>query len=338
MSRDKPEVYKVSGGISHTFKYGGTPKAPMGLDDVIPDYETGSKESPNKSGKWKDEDWLREQYITKDRSQQSIARECDVEKGTIRYWRNKFGIHKGRECPLCDHQSEALGNHFNQAGHGYPDISREKKEILVGMVMGDAWYDIRDGGYGGLGWEMKNLEFMKWLKDELEWIPSEPRVKRTAKEHAIDSLFRDNYGGSNVDNYNTTYSSYTVSHPWFDMLDWMDDDGKSFPEALDLTPMIVKIWYCCDGHLNWTEKGRPVAKITASSQIDQLDRLADELEEKIEHSSLEIPTRPKVSGDDLVFNVSETEALMDWMGEAPNGMEYKFCTESMEKYKRLKNE
>lgn len=306
----------------------------MGLKDTIPEGagSSASNGSPNKDGPWKSEEWLREQYITKDRSQQSIANECDVKKGTIRYWRNKYDIHKGRKCPECDHQSEGLGNHFAQAGHGYPDMDREKREILVGHIMGDAWYDRRDGGYGALGWEMKNLPFMKWLKRQLGWVCSEPRVKRTAEEHALNSFLRDsNYGGSDKSGYNTTYSSYTVGHPWFDRLDWIEDGGKRYPDTLTLTPLMVKVWYCDDGNLWWGDRGRPNARITCSGQSESLPLLADKFEEEV--------CRPSVYGDDtLSFSAENTETLMDWMGDAPDGMEYKFCLESKEQYKMLKRE
>jgi transposase-like protein len=42
--------------------------------------------------KYKDEDWLREQYIKKGKSQNEIARELDVNSGTINYWADKFDI------------------------------------------------------------------------------------------------------------------------------------------------------------------------------------------------------------------------------------------------------
>lgn len=41
---------------------------------------------------YKDAEWLQEQYIEKDRTQESIAAECGVSGATIHYWRDKFDI------------------------------------------------------------------------------------------------------------------------------------------------------------------------------------------------------------------------------------------------------
>lgn len=298
------------------------------------------KRSPNKQGKWKDEDWLREQYITKDRSQNSIANECGVNKGTIRYWRNKFGIHKGRECPLCDHQSEALGTHFKQAGHGYPDISYYRRELLTGHMMGDAWYNGSEDGYGQLGWEMKNLPFMKWLSSELGWLANEPRVRRTAEEHAAESWLRDNFGSADEENYETTYSSYTISHPWMDRLDWYEDDKKVFPDTLKLTPNMVKIWYCGDGHLSWGDnKNRPNMRITTALQYNRTEQLVEMFKDAF---SIEPTIRKRERETEkvatILFNTEQTWTLIEKMGEPPDGMAYKFATKSKSLYNKLKNE
>jgi hypothetical protein len=42
--------------------------------------------------KYKDAEWLREQYIENDRTQESIASNCGVSDTTIYRWRDRFGI------------------------------------------------------------------------------------------------------------------------------------------------------------------------------------------------------------------------------------------------------
>jgi len=42
--------------------------------------------------KYKDSEWLQEQYVEQDRSQVEIAEECGVSDMTIHRWREKFGI------------------------------------------------------------------------------------------------------------------------------------------------------------------------------------------------------------------------------------------------------
>jgi hypothetical protein len=49
--------------------------------------------------KYRDAEWLREQYIEKDKTQEEIATECGVRADTISYWCVKFGI--GRNSSAC---------------------------------------------------------------------------------------------------------------------------------------------------------------------------------------------------------------------------------------------
>ncbi|SNR60455.1 Homeodomain-like domain-containing protein [Halorubrum ezzemoulense] len=44
--------------------------------------------------KYKDEQWLREQYLENDGTQEEIASECGVSDSTIHRWRDRFGIDK----------------------------------------------------------------------------------------------------------------------------------------------------------------------------------------------------------------------------------------------------
>ena len=45
-----------------------------------------------KNVKWKDEEWLRQQYIEERKSIREIAGECGVQNRTIAYWLKKLNI------------------------------------------------------------------------------------------------------------------------------------------------------------------------------------------------------------------------------------------------------
>lgn len=238
---------------------------------------------------------------------------------------------------MCNHQSESLGNHFHHSDHGYPDISQYRWEILVGHLMGDASYH-GNNKYGLIQWNMTNFDYMKWLKRELGWVCNEPTLHLTKEEQAKNNFLlkpEDNFVdrdhgmlSGDPDNYKDQYRSQTICHPLIDRLDWIKDGKKVFPDTLRLTPTMVKVWFCDDGGLSWGSKS-PNAKITATSQIDRLGALSDKFEDVV--------CRPKVSSHgSLRFNKDETEELLEWMGEAPPGMEYKFCLESRKRYHELK--
>lgn len=234
----------------------------MGTIDLIPEHDRSTSGfNKHEDAKYKYEDWLREQYIDKDRSQADIARECNVGGQTIRRWRDKFGIRKGTKCPLCGHRSVKIGHHFRYSDHGYPDIDQYKWEILVGHIMGDASYH-SGSDYGLMRWNMTNLDYMRWINEELEWLCYEPYLLRTPEESAQNNFLKEinvnffdddekQFMTSDPDNIKPVYMSHTTTHPWIDKLDWMEDGKKRFPETLKLTPTMVKIWYCDDGNLNW---------------------------------------------------------------------------------------
>jgi len=44
--------------------------------------------------RYKDAEWLHEQYHEKELSQYEIADKCNVSQGTVRYWMEKHGIER----------------------------------------------------------------------------------------------------------------------------------------------------------------------------------------------------------------------------------------------------
>ena len=45
-----------------------------------------------KNVRWKDEDWLRQQYVEERKSIREIASECNVQSRTIAYWLKKLNV------------------------------------------------------------------------------------------------------------------------------------------------------------------------------------------------------------------------------------------------------
>lgn len=92
---------------------------------------------------YKDEEWLRREYVDKRRNGTGIAEECDVTHGTIYYYLDKFGIdkrsrgfksgeehlnYKGAkeeyECPICGEVFEKRPSDVGDVEHG-PFCSRD---------------------------------------------------------------------------------------------------------------------------------------------------------------------------------------------------------------------
>ena len=87
--------------------------------------------------KYKDESWLRQEYVTKGRNGTDIADQCDVTHATIYYYIDKFGIEKRSrgfrkgeghpnykdakeeyECPVCGDNFEKRPSDVKNVTHG----------------------------------------------------------------------------------------------------------------------------------------------------------------------------------------------------------------------------
>jgi DNA-binding MurR/RpiR family transcriptional regulator len=70
--------------------------------------------------KYRNEEWLQEEFIEKDRTQTEIAAECDVSDMTIHRWRKKFDIEKPNTAQFAI-QTDGYEQWMCQAGGGKAD-------------------------------------------------------------------------------------------------------------------------------------------------------------------------------------------------------------------------
>jgi len=71
--------------------------------------------------RYRDAEWLQEQYIEKDRTQKEIADKCGVSASTINRWRNKFGIEKAGMATL-DTDKQGYERWRCRAGGTYDEV------------------------------------------------------------------------------------------------------------------------------------------------------------------------------------------------------------------------
>ncbi len=166
--------------------------------------------------------------------------------------------------------------------------------------------------------KMINSTFLNWVGTELGLLSN--GVKEYSDPHPTNG---------------TVYILTTVCHPQLEqLLNWYSSGEKRFPESLELSPLITKMWYVCDGDLTEDTRytgTRSRARISNFDQKNQID-LIRELFEKagIKFTEAENGFR---------FSADQTEELLEYMGEPPPGFEYKWNTrksrgiEPQEKYR-----
>lgn len=196
----------------------------------------------------------------------------------------------------------------------------ELQEMLEGLLMGDAFVQRDKGKNAKFSVEMINKDFLEWVAGEMGDACSLMKRKNTAEE-----LYEKNnrrYDNVSKENYNDIYTLRSRSVEFFNRYyDWYESGEKRYPEDTELTPLMLNMWYCCDGSL--VEHGKnPNPVIYCSNEYDRkefIEGLFDPLD----------PT-PSVHGGGggvIQFKRGETSDFFNYIGESPPGYEYKWPEE-----------
>lgn len=297
---------------------------------------------------YKNEDWLREQYVDKNKSTNEIAKETNVSYASISRWLHKFDIRTGERdrykyiCPECNVPYKNPSMHFTQSECKRPGLSDIQIEMLKGLAMGDGSIDFRPKNWA-IRWGSINKEFMEWFNWRMEDIGVEVRDTEKNIEEAkggFDSFYSEEY--INKMNYHKFYVWSTITHPKINKIfeNWVVDGVKRFPEKMKLNPINLCIWYCGDGGLNWSNDKCHSTSITTINESERIDNIVS--------SFKEIGLNPKIYQKDrkgsfdnphtytsINFNGEELERFLEYIGPAPPGMEYKWEIEDRENYNKL---
>lgn len=178
--------------------------------------------------------------------------------------------------------------------------------------MGDACVN-DNGGNPCLKVSVTQKDYLEHLHQIYGAMSRGVEFDRSAEELAEQNSERGFSTTVNVDNYNDVYMWHTVNHPELDEFrEWYSDNGKKFPQSLELTPTAVKHWFACDGTLS---HGRYIQIYTANGQKDML---ADKFS-----SSFGINPNTKAEYY-LYFTKEQTEQIFDIIGSPLPGFEYKW--------------
>lgn len=242
---------------------------------------------------------------------------------------NEVGVPNDAECcPSCGDYYLELGHHWSKGECGYPEISNRQKEILTGLLMGDATLHRKEGGYPYFICSMISHDFLRWLDNVMGVMGRGVSLWKTAEESAKGNRESGFSPGAKEDDYNDLYRWETRSHPSFDSFaSWYDSGEKRFSDNLELTPTILKVWYCCDGSMNKGRKKRRI-QIGATNEVDRLGYIRN-LFSKLDVEPTLTVTNGRYENQRLIINfrTSDSESLWEYMGEPLPGFGYKWPNE-----------
>lgn len=239
---------------------------------------------------------------------------------------NEAGLRNSVTCPECRSDFDGIGNHWSHHPSHRPGISEYQHEILTGLLMGDATIPNRkQTGNCRLTCVMITREFLEWLRQQFGPIGCEVRFHRSAEDIARTTKETGFSPGARPENYSDQYLWETRSHPGINIYaSWYSSGNKRFPDDLKLTPIILKMWYCCDGSKDSYEN-KPKIVISTSNEYRRKQYLSS-LFKDIGWSPNLVHSEDKDGNISLSirFDSSSSEELWKYMGEAPLGFEYKW--------------
>lgn len=239
-------------------------------------------------------------------------------------------------CHECSDDFVRPASHWSQGQCSFPDLTSNQEAIVMGLMLGDGTLRTQTNNPFVQVYVI-NRPFLEWIDDELGWLSTGVSLYRNAERSA--EISRNNgHPDADPDNYHDVYVLQTRTMPQFSMFEsWYRDDRrrKHFPSYVVLNPMITRIWYACDGSLNYDRRypgSRPHATIGVGDEMENIGNVLRMFDEST------FPHQPTVDNGSIRFSVDETEDFLDWMGDPPVGFEYKWHTDGLDGYEELKAE
>lgn len=205
-------------------------------------------------------------------------------------------------CPGCDTGFEFLGTHWRYYSDHRPKLSDRQKEISLGLMLGDG--GINRHHSPNLQCNMVTPSFLRWVDEEMGIFGT--GVTLTEEKSEYPDVYR--------------WSSRV--HPFFEGLsEWYSSGEKRFPGSLQLSPLILKVWFCGDGNKSVEPREnrgecRPVFRIASRNEIHR--------EGFLKGLFSDIGVEPTITGGYIQFGVDDSERLWEYIGDPLPGFEYKW--------------
>lgn len=220
-------------------------------------------------------------------------------------------------CEQCGRVFERIGQHWTRSSEcKHPPLTERQYDICIGLLMGD----------GSVGAKKKKNQYIQTnmiVEDYLEYIDNVfgklgtgVSLFKTSSDIAKNNIESGFDPDANDENYSDVYRWTTRSHPEITQLNsWYDSGDKIWPSDIDLTPTVLKHWYCSDGHYKHSS-GNKYIRISLSNEIDNKDKISS----YFKNVGLSKPNRWGTSERKngsmrcvAVWNTRESEQLWEYM-------------------------
>jgi len=225
-------------------------------------------------------------------------------------------------CNQCGNKYQCVGTHWSKSSScSHLNLTDHQKEIITGILMGDGSIDTTNKN-PRLEVEMISPNYLEYIADEFGILGGEVSLTKTAAESAKQVKNREFGPNAKAENYSDVYRWQSMSHPDLQKFaNWYSSGKKVWPADIQLTPTVLKHWYCGDG--NWNNSGsNNIIRVGMANEVDNRDKV----DQMFRNVGLPAPSNYAISENhcDATFTVEQSEELWKYMGEPLPDFEYKW--------------
>lgn len=232
-------------------------------------------------------------------------------------------------CKECGDSFSRIGSHWYYNPDHRPPLTDEQKEIISGVLMGDGWIHTQDYT-PSLQIKSVTPEYLSWLDSKFGTLGTSVRLSITAKENAQKSRDSDFSPNANREDYSDVYKWNTRCHPELEEFEsWYDSGEKVWPKDLELTPMVLKNLYVCDGTFdnNGTSFRILISCSNEKNNKEKVDSIFSNAGFEIGNWKVGdsyVDKYPNKKNVKIEFTANTTSEMFEYMGKPIPGFEYKW--------------
>jgi len=207
-----------------------------------------------------------------------------------------------KKCPGCNDWYKGLGSHWKHNSSHRPDLSQKQKEVITGLLMSDGCINRQKNTNPRFRCAMVTKPFIEYLSSKIfPTIGKDIRIIEPGKN-----------------NVQKQYEFVSCVHPEFEeFAEWYNTGDKVFPNNIELSPTVLKMWYVGDGHLYNDEYNTMYPIISALNEINNKEKLFNYFEK------LPFDIR-RFTWKDIIIEQDDTEKFFEYIGDPVPGFEYKW--------------
>jgi len=175
--------------------------------------------------------------------------------------------------------------------------------------------------------EMISPNYLEYIADNFSNLGKNIKLRRTAKENAKHISNSGFSPDTKEIDCSDTYRWRSMYHPELqEFAEWYSSGEKVWPAGIELTPTVLKHWYCGDGCWDNYDSHNCI-RIAMANEIDNTNKV----DQMFRNVGLPAPSNYIISERkdgskkcSATFTVEQSQQLWEYMGEPLPDFEYKW--------------